>query len=114
MTDSTIRTAVHHWLNDASKAELLYGHISAWDTSQVTDFSLLFCARSDWSECHGNAINFNEPLNDWDTSAATTMARMFYLASSFNQNLDNWDTSSVTTMAEMFVAAAAFAAFSPS
>mmetsp|Transcript_13224 Transcript_13224/g.35104 ORF Transcript_13224/g.35104 Transcript_13224/m.35104 type:complete len:1754 (+) Transcript_13224:179-5440(+) len=108
MTDSTIRNAVHHWLDDASKAEVIYGHISEWDTSTVTDFSFLFCGNSQWSECHGNAPTFNEPLDDWDTSSVTRMDRMFYLAESFDQNLENWDTSQVLTMEEMFVAAASF------
>ena len=43
MTDSNIRTAVAAWFADAAAAEALYGHISTWVTSAVTDMSRLFC-----------------------------------------------------------------------
>ena len=45
MTDSNIRTAVAAWLADAAAAEALYGHISTWVTSAVTDMSRLFAAQ---------------------------------------------------------------------
>ena len=31
------------------------------------------------------AINFNQPLNNWDVSNVTNMSGMFYCATSFNQ-----------------------------
>ena len=43
MFDDTIRTAVAEWTSDATAAEAEYGHISTWDTSGVTDMSMLFC-----------------------------------------------------------------------
>ena len=42
LDDTTIRDAVTAWLADATAAEATYGHISAWDTSQVTDMKQLF------------------------------------------------------------------------
>lgn len=49
-----------------------------------------------------NTHAFNQPLNHWNTSAATNMARMFALARSFNQDISGWNVANVTTMAGMF------------
>ena len=38
--NETLRAAVKEWLDDESKAEKKYGHISDWDTSEVTDMSI--------------------------------------------------------------------------
>ena len=50
MDDSSIRTAVAAWFADQSAAEAMYGHISTWDTSGVTDMSRLFCVREEWMD----------------------------------------------------------------
>jgi len=49
-----------------------------------------------------DASNFNQFLNNWNTSSVTEMIGMFYAATSFNQNLSSWDTSNVTDMSNMF------------
>ena len=79
--NETLRAAVKEWLDDESKAEKKYGHISDWDTSEVTDMSTMFSA----------AKSFNQPLEKWDVSNVTTMLGMFYGAESFNQPLEKWD-----------------------
>ena len=47
MTDSNIFDAVELWLLDEDAADIKYGHITAWDTSAVTDMSCLFKAEED-------------------------------------------------------------------
>ncbi len=43
MKDSEeLREAVKLWINNESKAKTKYGHISLWDTSKVTDMSMMF------------------------------------------------------------------------
>jgi len=37
--NETLRAAVKEWLDDESKAEKKYGHISDWDTSEVRSVS---------------------------------------------------------------------------
>ena len=97
-TDDNIRVAVKAWLEDEQEATRLYGHISDWDTSQVTNMERMFtCAHS-----------FNQPLKSWDTSKVTTMEGMFWSASSFNQPLNSWRTSKVTNMMCMFHSATKF------
>ena len=56
--NETLRAAVKQWLDDAAAAEATYGHISSWDTSEVTDMSFLF----------KEATSFNQPIGDWDVS----------------------------------------------
>jgi surface protein len=106
MKDSDeLRKAVKHWLSDESTAITKYGHISQWNTSNVTDMSNMFY----------NANEFNEDIGNWNTSAVTNMKRMFYGATNFNQDIERnwvqpkgeeeynaWDTSKVTNMREMF------------
>ena len=41
MDNGKIRTAVAAWLADKTAAEATYGHISTWETSGVTDLSLI-------------------------------------------------------------------------
>ena len=64
--------------------------LSSWDTSNVTDMSLMFYCS-----------DFNHPLN-FDTSNVENMANMFS-GSDFNHPL-NFDTSNVEDMSYMFCA----------
>ncbi|MDC1221587.1 BspA family leucine-rich repeat surface protein [Salibacteraceae bacterium] len=93
--NETLRAAVREWLKDKSEAKQKYGHISDWDTSEVTDMQCLF----------KDAKSFNQPLEKWDVSQVTDMYRMFYDAKDFNQPLEKWDVSQVTKMTSMFAEA---------
>ena len=90
--NETLSAAVKEWLDDESKAEKKYGHISDWDTSEVTDMQYLF----------KDAESFNQPLEKWDVSQVTNMSQMFYKATSFNQPLEKRDVSKVMNMYGMF------------
>lgn len=96
--NKTLREAVAEWLKDESKAQKKYGHISDWDTSQVTNMGSLF----------DDAWSFNEPIGNWDVSNVEDMSNMFYLAESFNQPLDKWNVSNVKDMSYMFSQAESF------
>jgi len=96
--NETLRAAVKEWLDNESKAEKKYGHISDWDTSEVTDMSDMFFG----------AKSFNQPLEKWDVSQVTYMYGMFALTKSFNQPLEKWDVSKVTDMRGMFHVASSF------
>ena len=37
-------------------------------------------------------------VSEWDTSAVTSMERLFCRASSFNQDISRWNVSNVTIM----------------
>ena len=45
---------------------------------------------------------FDDDISQWDTSNVTTMHSMFHNAHGFNQDLSQWNTSYVTTMENMF------------
>ena len=75
-----------------------YGHISDWNTSNVTDMSDAF----------GNRNNFNQDIGSWDTSSVRDMSDMFNDASLFNRDISNWVTSNVTDFGSMFFGARAF------
>ena len=98
MDDTSIRTAVAAWLEDAAAAEAAYGHISTWDTSGVRDMSYLFCgvSASDWASfgCKTVASSFNEDIGAWDTSGVTSMERTFFYAKAFNQDISGWAVDS--------------------
>jgi len=73
-------------------------NINSWNTSKVTNMSLLFY----------QAKAFNQNIGNWNTSMVTSMDNMFNEANAFNQNIGNWNTSSVTFMNSMFWQADSF------
>ena len=101
ITDTaSLRTAATAWCDDATAGDATYGHISTWDTSQVTDMSYLFSEHdpSGSSAYCSTYSTFNEDLSGWDTSQVTSMEFMFANASAFNQDLSSCETSQVTNM----------------
>ena len=72
--------------------------IGSWCVRDVTNFTGIFQGRE----------TFNEPLDGWDVSAATTMAYMFDDALSFDQPLNSWQVSRVTDFTAMFQRAKSF------
>ena len=107
--------------------------LNNWDVSGSNDFSSAFegCLRFNrplpWTFQTGspilatdmfkNAVDFNQDITAWDTSAFTKMDGMFartlsiggpVLASSFNQPIGLWNTNSVQDASAMFFNAEAF------
>jgi len=97
-TDDDIRDAVYLWDTNRVEAEKLYGHISDWVVSSVTDMSELFT----WM------MKFNDDISRWDVSNVTNMHHAFFHARGFNQNIGSWNVSKVINMIEMFGDAVAF------
>ena len=85
--NETLRAAVNEWLYDAAAGEATYGHISSWDTSEVTDMSQLFKYGLDSIAFF--AKSFNHPIGDWDVSNVNNMSEMFFCAEAFNQPIGN-------------------------
>ena len=102
ITTSNINYAVYYWIHSNSWAESEYGHISRWDTSQVTNMAYLFCGSSSSSYCGSKSYHtssaryFNDDISAWDVSRVTNMYRMFYYASDFNQDLSGWNIRALT------------------
>ena len=97
-SNDTLRIAVRYWLANPVKAVPIYGHISSWNTSEVTDMSQLF----------KDAESFNQPIGDWDVSNVNNMSEMFLRAKAFNQPIGNWDVGNVIVMNSMFSEADVF------
>ena len=116
-TTDELVAAKNAWLDDASAATAMYGHISTWDTSLITDMDTIFCANEGWANmpgdgwltrCDTRAATFDEDISGWDMSSVTTMSYMFYQAAAFNQDLSGWDISSVEYMHSTFLDASSF------
>jgi surface protein len=123
LTDSNFYGAISLWFDAEENATAIYGHISDWNVSAVTDMSQAFKDCADFNEAIGNwdtssvtdmdfmfngASSFNQAIGDWNTSSVLTMAQMFSGASSFNQTIGDWNTSSVRSMIQMFNGASTF------
>lgn len=111
-------------------------NIGSWNVSAVTTFLSMFQSASKFnnggsdtigtwvlkttgtvalSQMFQSAILFNQPLNGWNTQAATNMQQMFFGATNFNNGLPSgtagtlaWNTSAVTTFYSMFYNATSF------
>ena len=75
ITQDNIREAVDGWSSDSVSTQSIYGHISNWDVSNVTDMSSLF---------EGQA-SFNSDLSEWNVSNVTDMKQMFEGCEKFNK-----------------------------
>jgi len=77
ITQNNIEDAIREWIipiyRNATEAK--YGHISDWDTSDITSMEGLFTQ-------YGGA--FNDDISKWNTSSVTTMESMFRGADNFN------------------------------
>ena len=62
----TLKSAVQKYINNTEEAIQLYGNISRWDVSAVSEFDRLF-----------EDTLFNDDISAWDTSSSVTMFAMF-------------------------------------
>ena len=123
LNDVTIKEAVNAWFTEKEEVEKIYGPISKWNTSEVTDMSALFKDKTDFNEDISNwdtskvknmgamfnsATSFNQDIGGWNTSKVQNMGGMFHNASAFNQDISDWDTSNVRVMKSMFFKAKYF------
>ena len=100
--------------------------LSGWDMSGVSEISSMFkdahsfnnggqdltwdtdlASVTNLNGTFRQAYAFNQPIGEWDVSAATDMSEMFVGASSFSQDLSGWSPTSVVAggaggMASMF------------
>ena len=112
-TKDQLKSAVAEWTANATNTSGVHGHISAWDTSRVTDMSFLFCGLTGDSYyanlgCNIRNRQFNDDINQWNVGEVTSMYRMFDFADGFDQPLHSWNLSHVTITAEMFKTATSF------
>ena len=123
LNDSNIHEAVDLWLLDEAAAAIIYGHISSWDVSDVTNMSSLFEEASDFngdisawdvsnvtnmSYMFRKCSNFNGDISSWDVSSANNLSGLFEEASSFNRDISLWNVSNVTDMSHLFNVAVSF------
>ena len=73
-TKQELEDAIIIYNRDIEKCNKIYGDISIWDTSLITDMSKLF----------KDMIKFNGDISRWNTSNVTDMSYMFCGASLFN------------------------------
>ena len=135
ITQKNIADAVQMYSANKSLAIATWGPIEFWDTSRVTDMSMLFFPetkrsfiwkeheqklreRSGWKlheRCNPKAKYpywaaswFNEDISRWDTSNVVNMSHAFHGAGLFDKDISGWDTSKVKSFEMMFRGAMSF------
>ena len=98
LNNENMKEVVDFWFENKEECKFKYGHISYWNTSNVTDMCSLFYLKRD----------FNEDISRWNVSNVTTMYGMFNDASSFRGDISGWNVSNVTNMGFMFRGATYF------
>ena len=107
LTDSTFKSAIERCLEEAPEdgecvdygSRSLYGSVSEWNVSFVTNMDKAF----------ENHVDFNpESLSSWDVSQATSMHWMFFNCREFNGDVRTWETGKVKDMSGMFYNATKF------
>ncbi|GMH98631.1 hypothetical protein TrVE_jg11953 [Triparma verrucosa] len=96
-TTEGLKRAAKDWV-DHETAELVYGHISEWDVSEVDDMVELF----------KDAKDFNGDIRKWDLSKVKRMSGMFWGAESFDQDISSWNVSAVEEIDNLFRGATTF------
>ncbi|MGI9256735.1 MAG: BspA family leucine-rich repeat surface protein [Salinispira sp.] len=87
--DEAVADGITAWGNTADLNYII--------TTAVTDMSMVFATSA-----------FNGDISRWNTSAVTTMYRIFTGTSAFNGDISRWNVSSVTNMDSIFFQASAF------
>ena len=74
---SSLQGALAEWCGNPTSAEAAHGHISAWDTGEVTDMS-----GQSWSTSFfgSTCSSFNGPIGSWNVAKVTNMEFMFYVS----------------------------------
>lgn len=109
ITDEIIQYATYQWVTNNADALALFGDISTWDTSKVTNLDNVFGRFNLYAgDDFAWAASFNDDVSLWDTSQVTSMFNTFYNAEAFNGDLSKWNTSQVTDMTGMFAYAYSF------
>jgi len=97
-SNDDIKIAVDAWCEDSVKAEAMYGHISKWNTSLVTNMNDLFSLKRE----------FNDDISKWNVGNVTSMSSIFYFATKFNGDISNWNVSNVIYFMFAFEGASIF------
>ena len=98
LTDANFKRAAVLWCNNNPKALTMYGNITGWNTSQVTDMTDAFYEQR----------TFNGDISKWDVSNVLTLQNTFYSANFFNADISKWQVQSVVSLKQTFFFASAF------
>ena len=98
LTDNNIQARIQRWMKDPEGSAADYGHISDWDTSNITSMRFLF----------DSSHRFKEDLSRWQVSRVTDFTGIFRNCTVFDGNLEKWDVTATVTMECMFCDAESF------
>jgi hypothetical protein len=116
-TSFQLRWAIFCWNNNKEYSLQKYGHISNWDTSEITNMSKLFASYhhfnddiSQWNvsnvrtfkEMFLDCYLFNKDISFWNVEKCEDFSYMFYRAQRFNQDLSKWKPKSARDLSYMF------------
>ena len=77
-TKEELVVAIELYNKNITECTKLYGNISLWNTSLITDMSHLF-----------KNTTFNGDISNWNTSNVINMSYMFFGADNFKGNVQN-------------------------
>lgn len=111
------------WNIDKKKTTDEYGHISKWNTSNITSMKCLFIFNTffnddismwithnvtDMSYMFAHTDNFNVNISKWNTKNVVSMNGMFLCSQNFNQDISQWNISNVINISYMFQSSRSF------
>ena len=80
----------------------LFKNCTNFNNNGSTSINNLNVVTTGMNEVFSFARNFNQPVGNWDVSAAQNFAQTFYEADAFNQDLSGWNVGNANTMSQMF------------
>ena len=113
-TKQELQYALVIWDIDEKESDYIYGPISEWNISLITDLSYLF-GMSNYKHPMYRTIRdhvfdsmISPDISKWNTSNVTNMEGLFMNMSIFNSELNNWNVSKVENMSYMFAGCTLF------
>lgn len=91
-TNIELEIAVCRWCENRLDILEDKGHISKWNTINITDMRCLFAYKD----------NFNDDISMWITYNVENMRGMFAASNMFNIDISRWNTRNVEDMSYMF------------